>query len=41
MSRLSAMGHGGSCEVVIAVAWDCPFDGRTRRRRPNGGATCR
>ena len=20
---------GGRCEVVIAVAWDCPFDGRT------------
>ena len=21
--------HGGSCEVIIATAWDCPFDGRT------------
>ena len=20
---------GGVCEVVVAVAWDCPFDGRT------------
>lgn len=20
---------GGRCEVIIAVAWDCPFDGRT------------
>lgn len=24
-----AHGAGGSCEVVIAVAWDCPFDGPT------------
>jgi hydroxymethylglutaryl-CoA lyase len=22
-------GGGGRCEVIIAVAWDCPFDGRT------------
>lgn len=22
-------GAGGRCEVIIAVAWDCPFDGRT------------
>ncbi|MBM9510069.1 hydroxymethylglutaryl-CoA lyase [Actinacidiphila acididurans] len=24
-----AHGAGGECEVIIAVAWDCPFDGRT------------
>jgi hydroxymethylglutaryl-CoA lyase len=24
-----ASGAGGSLEVVIATAWDCPFDGRT------------
>ena len=22
-------GAGGRCEVIIATAWDCPFDGRT------------
>lgn len=21
--------HGGSCEVIVATAWDCPFDGPT------------
>ena len=28
---IAAMAHtaGGQCEVIIAVAWDCPFDGRT------------
>lgn len=24
---------GGRCEVIIAVAWDCPFDGRTEPAR--------
>ncbi|MGY1856152.1 hydroxymethylglutaryl-CoA lyase [Modestobacter sp. SYSU DS0290] len=24
-----AQGAGGSLEVVVATAWDCPFDGRT------------
>lgn len=24
-----AHGAGGGCEVIIAVAWDCPFDGPT------------
>src|SRR3712207_8532337 len=24
-----AQGAGGSVEVIIATAWDCPFDGRT------------
>ena len=24
---------GGRCEVVIAVSWDCPFDGRTPQAR--------
>ena len=24
-----AHGAGGHCEVIIATAWDCPFDGRT------------
>ena len=24
---------GGECEVIIATAWDCPFDGRTPLRR--------
>mgnify|MGYP000078848901 CR=1 FL=1 len=26
-------GAGGRCEVVVAVAWDCPFDGRTPTAR--------
>jgi|SRR5579875_3364450 len=25
--------HGGGCEVIIATAWDCPFDGRTPPQR--------
>jgi hydroxymethylglutaryl-CoA lyase len=28
-----AHGAGGSLEVIIAVAWDCPFDGRTPTQR--------
>lgn len=28
-----AHGAGGSLEVIIAVAWDCPFDGRTPTHR--------
>jgi hydroxymethylglutaryl-CoA lyase len=30
---------GGSLEVVIATAWDCPFDGRTSVSRTVGVAT--
>ena len=26
-------GAGGTCEVIIAVAWDCPFDGPTPAAR--------
>lgn len=28
---IAALAHdaGGHCEAIIAVAWDCPFDGRT------------
>ena len=31
VAEVAAAAHqaGGRCEVVIAVAWDCPFDGRT------------
>jgi hydroxymethylglutaryl-CoA lyase len=31
VSDIAALAHGagGSLEVIIAVAWDCPFDGRT------------
>lgn len=31
VGEVSALVHaaGGRCEVIIAVAWDCPFDGRT------------
>ncbi|MEU7816714.1 hydroxymethylglutaryl-CoA lyase [Pseudonocardia sp. NPDC049154] len=28
-----AHGAGGQLEVIIAVAWDCPFDGRTPLQR--------
>ncbi len=28
-----AHGAGGSLEVIIATAWDCPFDGRTDPQR--------
>ncbi len=30
-AEVAAVAHdaGGRCEVVIAVSWDCPFDGRT------------
>jgi len=33
--EISGLVHqaGGSCEVIIAVAWDCPFDGPTDPRR--------
>jgi hydroxymethylglutaryl-CoA lyase len=31
VGEIAALAHGagGSLEVVIATAWDCPFDGRT------------
>lgn len=29
---------GGVCEVVLAVAWDCPFDGPTEARRTAAAA---
>jgi hydroxymethylglutaryl-CoA lyase len=29
---------GGRCEVIIATAWDCPFDGRTAVSRTAGVA---
>jgi hydroxymethylglutaryl-CoA lyase len=31
VSDIAALAHGagGSLEVIIATAWDCPFDGRT------------
>ena len=28
-----AHGAGGRCELIIATAWDCPFDGRTAVER--------
>ena len=35
-------GAGGRCEVIIATAWDCPFDGRTPvERTVGGGPACR
>jgi hydroxymethylglutaryl-CoA lyase len=32
---IAALAHdaGGRCEAIIAVAWDCPFDGRTPVQR--------
>ncbi len=33
-----AHGAGGSLEVIIATAWDCPFDGRTDPQRTVGVA---
>lgn len=32
---IAALAHdsGGRCEAIIAVAWDCPFDGRTPAQR--------
>lgn len=35
VSDVAALAHaaGGACEAIIAVAWDCPFDGRTPVRR--------
>ena len=31
VGEVAGIAHaaGGRCEVIIAVAWDCPFDGRT------------
>jgi hydroxymethylglutaryl-CoA lyase len=31
VADIAALAHeaGGACEAIIAVAWDCPFDGRT------------
>lgn len=31
VADVASIAHraGGRCEVIIAVAWDCPFDGRT------------
>ena len=35
VAGISASVHdvGGRCEAVVAVAWDCPFDGRTPTAR--------
>lgn len=35
VGEVARLAHeaGGSCEVIIAVAWDCPFDGRTPLER--------
>ncbi len=35
VAEVAAVAHdaGGLCEVVIAVSWDCPFDGRTAPER--------
>jgi hydroxymethylglutaryl-CoA lyase len=32
-------GAGGTLEVILAVAWDCPFDGRTPPERAAGLAS--
>ena len=32
-------GAGGRCEVIIATAWDCPFDGATTTERTVSVAT--
>ncbi|MGY1690291.1 hydroxymethylglutaryl-CoA lyase [Geodermatophilus sp. SYSU D01105] len=31
VAEIAGLAHdaGGRCEAIIAVAWDCPFDGRT------------
>jgi hydroxymethylglutaryl-CoA lyase len=31
VDEIAGLAHaaGGNCEVIIATAWDCPFDGRT------------
>jgi hydroxymethylglutaryl-CoA lyase len=31
IGEITGLAHdgGGKCEVIIATAWDCPFDGRT------------
>jgi hydroxymethylglutaryl-CoA lyase len=31
VSEIAGLAHdaGGQCEAIVAVAWDCPFDGRT------------
>jgi hydroxymethylglutaryl-CoA lyase len=31
VTEIAGLAHdaGGRCEAIIAVAWDCPFDGRT------------
>src|SRR4029079_12423878 len=31
VGEIAALAHGagGTLEVIIATAWDCPFDGRT------------
>lgn len=31
IEEIAGLAHdvGGTCEVIIATAWDCPFDGRT------------
>ena len=31
VSEIAGLAHdgGGRCEAIVAVAWDCPFDGRT------------
>jgi hydroxymethylglutaryl-CoA lyase len=38
IGEIAALAHGagGSLEVIIATAWDCPFDGRTDPERTLG-----
>jgi hydroxymethylglutaryl-CoA lyase len=35
VGEIASVAHeaGGRCEVIIATAWDCPFDGRTAPAR--------
>ncbi len=35
VGEIASVAHqvGGRCEVIIATAWDCPFDGRTAPSR--------
>jgi hydroxymethylglutaryl-CoA lyase len=35
IAEITGLAHdaGGKCEVIIATAWDCPFDGRTSVER--------
>jgi hydroxymethylglutaryl-CoA lyase len=38
IGEIAGLAHsvGGRCEVIIATAWDCPFDGRTPADRVVG-----